>query len=74
MKEQLQVGDEVYVDGYTSMAQQNAENERIKEVRFKYDEESGERYPIYKVAGAWYDGRDGSCHSNKKSMYFIDLG
>jgi len=70
----LQAGDEVYIDGMTSMAQQSARYERIKEVRFKYDEDTGERFPIYKVGGAWYDGRDGSCNSNTDSMYYIELG
>lgn len=67
------IGDVVYVDGYTTMAQQNAGNEEIEDVKYKFDEDSGERYPIYKVGDEWYDGRTGACHSNKNSMYYIDV-
>ena len=69
----LKVGDKVWFDGYTSMAQQNAGEEVIAEIKIKYDEDSGRPFNIYKVGNAWYDGRDGSCFSNKQSMYYIDL-
>jgi hypothetical protein len=67
------VGDKVYIDGYTSMAQQNSGEETIKDIDIRYDEVTGEKFNIYKVGGDWYDSRDGSCYSNKNSMYYIEL-
>jgi hypothetical protein len=69
----VKVGDKVYVDGYTSMAQQNSGEDTIKEIGVRYDEVTGEKFDIYKVGGSWYDSRDGGCHSNKNSMYYIEL-
>jgi hypothetical protein len=69
----VKVGDKVYVDGYTSMAQQNAGVEKIKKIESQFDEKTGEKFDIYKVGGEWYDSRDGSCYSNKNSMYYIEL-
>ncbi len=69
-----EVGDKVYLDGYTSIAQQNAEIVTINKVDWKFDKNTGEKFPIYHVGdGEWYDGRDGGCYSNKKSMYYLDL-
>lgn len=69
----VNVGDKVYVDGYTSMAQQNSGEEKIKKIDFRYDEKTGEKFDIYKVGSDWYDSRDGSCYSNKNSMYYIEI-
>ena len=67
------VGDKVYIDGYTSMAQQNSGEETIKDIDIRYDEVTGEKFDIYKVGGDWYDSRDGGCYSNKNSMYYIEM-
>lgn len=67
------VGDKVYIDGYTSMAQQNSGEDTIKKIESRFDEITGEKFDIYKVSGEWYDSRDGSCYSNKKSMYYIEM-
>lgn len=69
-----QVGDKVLLDGYTSMAQQNAEIVTIKKVDWRFDEKTGEKFPIYHIGdGEWYDGRNGGCYSKKQSMYYLDL-
>ena len=75
MKTQVkEKGDLVWIDGYTSFAQQSAQdNVEIEEVDFRFDEATGEKFPVYFVVGNWYDGRNGSCYSNKSSMYYIDL-
>ncbi len=74
MKKELKVGDLVWMDGYTSMAQQSAQEEfEIEKVDYRYDDMTGERFPVYFVEGEWYDGRDGSCYSNKNSMYYIEI-
>ncbi len=67
------VGDKVYIDGYTSMAQQNSGEDTIKKIESRFDEITGEKFDIYKVSGDWYDSRDGSCYSNKNSMYYIEM-
>jgi hypothetical protein len=67
------VGDKVYIDGYTSMAQQNSGEDTIKKIESRFDEITGEKFDIYKVSGEWYDSRDGSCYSNKNSMYYIEM-
>lgn len=73
MKE-FKVGDLVYMDGYTSMAQSALaydKGSKVKEVRYKFDEDTGEKYQQIKVNRSWYDARNGACVSNKNSMYFI---
>jgi hypothetical protein len=68
------VGDRVYLDGCTSMAQQNAEIVTIGKVDWRFDEVTGEKFPIYHIGdGEWYDGRDGGCYSKKESMYYLEL-
>lgn len=67
-------GDTVYIDGYTSMAQQNSREAIIDDIQTRYDELTGEPFDVVLVDGDWYDARDGSCYSNKNSMYYIELG
>lgn len=67
------VGDKVYIDGYTSMAQQNSGEDTIKKIESRFDEKTGEKFDIYKVGGDWYDSRNGGCYSNKNSMYYIEI-
>lgn len=69
----MKIGDEVYIDGYTSMAQQSARMSKIDDVQTRYDELTGKPFDIVLVDGDWYDTRDGGCHSNKDSMYYIEL-
>ncbi len=74
MSKDLKKGDVVWMDGYTSIAQQNSQEEyEIEEVDYRYDEITGKQYPIYLVEGSWYDGRDGGCYSNENSMYYIEI-
>jgi hypothetical protein len=70
------VGDVVNMDSYTTIGQTALaySNETlIEKVDFRFDEKTGEKYPIYEVSGDWYDGRDGTCYSNKDSMYYIEF-
>lgn len=55
------------------MAQQNSGEDTIKKIESRFDEITGEKFDIYKVSGDWYDSRDGSCYSNKNSMYYIEM-
>lgn len=70
MKEH-KIGDVVYVDGMTPMAEQNFHKTTVADKQYKFDDETGEKFPIYKVSGYWYDGRDGSAYKNENSMYYI---
>lgn len=67
------IGDIVYLDGYTSLAQQNSCEVDITAIDYKFDPDTGEKFKIVKIHdGGWYDTRDGSNYSNKNSMYFIE--
>lgn len=68
-----EVGDTVYVDGYTSFSQQNAGNFLIEKKEYRFDEIAGEKFPIYYVDSIWFDGRNGEAYNNEKCMYYIDL-
>jgi len=70
---QHKVGDLVWLDGYTSFAQQNSQEEHeIEQIDYKFDKDTGKKFPIYFVDGKWYDGRDGGAYDNDKSMYYIE--
>ena len=44
------IGDLVWLDGYTSFAQQNSQEEfEIEKKEYRFDEVTGEKYPIYFV-------------------------
>lgn len=70
---QLQVGDKVWMDGATSMAQQSAGNVTITKVDHRFDPITGEKFPVYYTQGQWWDGRTGSSYPDGKSMYYLDL-
>ena len=73
-KKLREVGDRVYLDGCTPMAQQNAEIVTIGKIDWRFDEKTGEKFPIYHIGdGEWYDGRDGGCYSKRESMYYLEL-
>ena len=74
MKKTKKVGDKVYIECYTSMGQSSTGYYEIKEVDYKFDSDTGEKFPVYRVEEKdWFDGRDGSSYNNKESMYYIDL-
>ena len=73
MNSELKIGDKVYRDEYTSIAQGNAGEAEITNRRTVYDEDSGNPYILYEIEGdEWYDSRNGGCWSNKESMYYIE--
>ena len=66
------VGDTVYVDGYTSMAQQNSGREVIDKITTKYDEETGEPYDVIWInKNHQFDSRSGIAIT-PPTMYYID--
>jgi hypothetical protein len=73
-KKLREAGDTVHLDGYTPIAQQNSQLVKITKVDWRFDEKTGEKFPVYHIGdGEWYDGRNGGCYSSKKSMYYLDL-
>jgi hypothetical protein len=67
------IGDVVYKDGYTSMAQNNFGKVTITNIDYRFDEVTGDKFKIIQIDnGEWYDSRSGDCYSNKKSMYYIE--
>lgn len=70
----MKKGDKVWMDGYIgTMAQQHARECIVEDIDIRYDELTGEKYNICLVDGDWYDCRNGSCHSNKQFMYYIEI-
>lgn len=67
------VGDKVWLDGYTSLAQQNSGMEVITKVEYRFDKMIGEKFPIYFIGSGVFDGRDGGAYDNDRSMYYIHL-
>jgi hypothetical protein len=67
------IGDLVWLDGYTSSAQQNSRQYKIEKIDYKFDKDTGDRFAIYFVADRWFDSRDGGEYDNDKSMYYIEM-
>jgi hypothetical protein len=68
------IGDTVWLDGYTSFAQQNSQEEcEIEKIDYKFDKDTGEKFAIYFVADRWFDSRDGGEYDNPESMYYIEI-
>jgi hypothetical protein len=72
-KQEIKVGDKVYVDGHTSMAQQNAHEAVVEEIKPQFNKDTGNKFFICRVGDDWYKIDDGSCYSNEKSMYYIEF-
>jgi len=73
-KRDKNVGDLVWLDGYTSMAQQNAQEEyEIEKVDYKFDKDTGVKFPVYFLADRWFDGRDGGAYDDNDCMYYIEI-
>ena len=73
MKKQYKVGEEVYLECYTSMGSGSNGYEIISDVDHRYDAKTGEKFPVYEVNEKWYDGRSGVCYSHPKFMFGICL-
>lgn len=60
MSNRSAVGDKVYVECATSMGAGSTGVSEIKEVRDRFDEETGEKYQQIRLDGfGWADRRDG---------------
>lgn len=73
MNKEIKVGDEAWIDGYTSIAQNNFGKVVIEEVKDQFDKDTGEKFQVVRIDSAWFDTRDGSCYSNPSSMYYIEF-
>lgn len=68
------INDLVWLDGYTGFAQQNSQkNHPIEKKEYRFDELTGEKFPIYFVSSIWFDGRDGGAYNDEKCMYYIEI-
>lgn len=67
------IGDIVWLDGYTSIAQQNSRRYPIERIDYKFDKDTGEKFAIYFVANRWFDSRNGGEYENNDSMYYIEI-
>jgi hypothetical protein len=68
---EINIGDKVYIDGYTSMAQQNSGVRNVIDTKYKYDEDTGERYKVIVINNGEFDSRTGAS-LNGNSMYYIE--
>ena len=66
----IKVGDEVYVECYTSMGASSEGNQTVTELKTKYDEDTGKPYNVICLGKHKFDGRDGGA-MNSPTMYFI---
>jgi len=69
--ETVTIGDVVYLEGMTSLANGGGEYP-VTDIRDRFDEITGEKYRQLLVDGHWYDNRDGGCASNPNFMYYIE--
>lgn len=68
------VGESVWLDGYTSFAQQSSQGRfEIEQKEYRFDAVSGEKFPIYFVSGRWFDGRDGGAYNDEECMFYIEF-
>jgi hypothetical protein len=65
---QLEKGDKVYVDGYTSFC--DPYTGEVSETTFRYDQLTGEKYKVIIIDGHMFDSRDGSA-MNPPTMYYL---
>lgn len=64
------VGDLVWI----SFTQQNTQEEySIEKIDYKFDKDTGKKFPIYFVNERWFDSRNGGEYDNEKSMYHIEI-
>ena len=63
----IKVGDEIYVDGYTSFC--TTGNRKVTKIKTRYDKKTGEQYRLICVSDHKFDGRNGAGRGS--SMYFI---
>lgn len=66
------VGDEVYLDCYSSMGASSTGRTKVLDVAYKYDADTGARFKILKVHNKWYDTRNGKVYPSSSWMYFIE--
>ena len=72
MKSELKIGDKVFMDGYTTMAQSACAYDKgsiITKDKIKYNQNNGKPYKLVFAYNEWWNAKDGS--SEKGSMYYI---
>ena len=65
------VGDEVYMDCYSSLGSSSAGYYDITEVSYKYDENTGEKFKVIHTEDKMWDSRDGEPYKNPNSMFYL---
>ena len=69
------VGDKVYMDCDSSFGASSTGFFKIEEVKYKHDEDTGEKYPIYRLEDDedWFDGRTGFPYNDDHSAYYLNF-
>jgi hypothetical protein len=67
-----EVGDQVYLDCYTSMGASSAGNIPIIDILYKYDPDTGIKFKVLvSDEGDRWDSRTGDSYDNSHCMYYI---
>lgn len=72
MSVEIKVGDNVFMDGYTTMAQSACAYDKgsvVSKAKIKYNPDNGKPYKLVYAYDQWWNAEDGS--SEKGSMYYI---
>jgi len=67
----IEIGDTVYVDGMSSFCASSAGEEKVTNVKTKYDEDTGEPYKVICCGNHHFDSRDGWAIKGP-SAYYIE--
>lgn len=73
MKDNYKIGDEVYLECYSSFGADATGRYPIKGIRTKYDPDTGKPHLEYKVDDNWYNSTDGSAATGPTAYYLEDI-
>lgn len=66
------IGDEVYIDCFSSMGSSSCGDIKITDVVIKYDSDTGEPFNVIITDEDAWDSRTGLNYTNPNYMYYIE--
>ena len=72
MADQIKVGDKVFMDGYTTIAQSACAYDKgsiVSKEKTKYNPDNGKPYKLVYAYDKWWNANNGASENN--SMYYI---
>ena len=73
MSKEIRIGDKVFMDGYTTMAQSACAYDEgcfVSKDKIQYNKDNGKPYRLVWAYDEWWNAKDGSS-INENSMYYI---